>query len=258
MEVRQPWDRQEDESEKAFAAFVRYRDLGAERTLSGAYREQRGRKSEQQGRKPGAKGAQREPGRWRKWFNDFHWKARVSAWDQRLQSVEQQKRESEVEQRASEWARRREEVRESKWRLGEKMLKRAESMVDWPLAETKTERDGKTVILTPANWTRLHAAAALAREGNGLTREAVDSYTATQEDDGLAKRLTSLTDPASIAAAQQLLVQMEGVSGNDGDAPKRGTVETGSPSAASQRLLNALGIGKVVSAASGDDATPPR
>ncbi len=61
------WDRQPDETDKAFAAFAAYRDLGADRTVAKAI--------EALGKKPNYRSTCEA------WSRQWSWVARVGAWD---------------------------------------------------------------------------------------------------------------------------------------------------------------------------------
>lgn len=65
---RQPWDRREREPEKAYAAFVVFRDIGAGRTILEASRRQ-GKRSHR---------------RHEQWSSTWSWKSRAAAWDAHL------------------------------------------------------------------------------------------------------------------------------------------------------------------------------
>ncbi len=61
------WDKRENESDKAFAAFVEYRNMGTQRSLS-KVRDKIGKRS----------GYERQL---EKWSSAYSWQERVSAWD---------------------------------------------------------------------------------------------------------------------------------------------------------------------------------
>ena len=69
----QPWERQEGESSKAFAAFCAFRDLGPKRTILAAYVIYSGAQN-------GGKGS-KAPGFIGKWARDNEWHDRVQAFD---------------------------------------------------------------------------------------------------------------------------------------------------------------------------------
>ena len=65
-----PWERQQGESEKAFAAFVIYRDLGEKRTITEV-----------------AKKLTRSRQWINEWKDKWHWKERAALYDQEMQRV---------------------------------------------------------------------------------------------------------------------------------------------------------------------------
>lgn len=82
MEASQPWERQAGEGDKAWAAFVAFRDLGPRRTVVAALRSE--------GKNPGSLR------RWEKWASQFHWRERARAWDA---EVDRRSREAQVQAR---------------------------------------------------------------------------------------------------------------------------------------------------------------
>lgn len=73
---RRPWDQQDGESAKAFAAFRAYRDLGDERTQLKAFRAYSGNQS-----------VTSQPGYFRQWSASNDWPARVEAWDSEQERI---------------------------------------------------------------------------------------------------------------------------------------------------------------------------
>jgi hypothetical protein len=69
VDTRNKWDRLDGESDKAFAAFCVYRDLGAERSVDAAYQ------------KHSKTTSKTRPPHWLKWSAKYHWVDRVKAWD---------------------------------------------------------------------------------------------------------------------------------------------------------------------------------
>jgi hypothetical protein len=67
------WQRQPHESARAFEAFSRYRDQGANRSIARAWREHQGGKA---GPPPTC-----APGRWTRWSTQHHWTYRAEAYD---------------------------------------------------------------------------------------------------------------------------------------------------------------------------------
>lgn len=78
-----PWDRLEDETDRAFEGFTAWRLLGLRREMLAAYlstldedaREKRRAAADRIGQEISV------PGSWRRWKKKFDWKARVDAWD---------------------------------------------------------------------------------------------------------------------------------------------------------------------------------
>jgi hypothetical protein len=69
LEIK-PWDRQEDETPSAWAAFQVYRDMAPHtRALRGAYRAAKGQDKQNIG------------GTWKRWYKDNQWQARALAYD---------------------------------------------------------------------------------------------------------------------------------------------------------------------------------
>jgi len=82
---RKPWERQPDETDRAWAAFQVYRDLPpAERSFDAAWR------------KRYAKPAHHRCPQWyRIWAKQYDWKDRAAAWDRHLDDVERAATEAE-------------------------------------------------------------------------------------------------------------------------------------------------------------------
>jgi len=68
--MSQPWDRQEGETSKAYAAFVAYLELGPERSIDAAFRQQNGSRK-----------AAGRPFWWHRWSSKWSWVARAEAFD---------------------------------------------------------------------------------------------------------------------------------------------------------------------------------
>jgi hypothetical protein len=80
----EPWQRQDAETARAYAAFLRYRDMGPGRTLADAYRQASG------------KGKASAPsGQWTGWYAAHRWRERAEAWDAHLAILAQREREQE-------------------------------------------------------------------------------------------------------------------------------------------------------------------
>jgi hypothetical protein len=92
------FERQEKESEKAFAAFSIYLSMGHERSLAKV------------GAKLGKSKVMME-----KWCRRFHWPARVVAYADHMALVERESAEAMARVKAVDWAKRYQELREAEW-----------------------------------------------------------------------------------------------------------------------------------------------
>lgn len=98
------------ETDKAFAAFRKYMKLGPDRSI----------------RKLG-----RKCGKWRatfeKWSSKYQWQERAAAFDDHLTQIQQTEIEEHQRKDARKWADRLEQHRETRFRIGTLLLKRAEA-----------------------------------------------------------------------------------------------------------------------------------
>jgi hypothetical protein len=87
MTMTHVWERQDGEPDKAFAAFVTYRDAGRARSLDAVGRLVHGDRT---GRKRGS------TGRVRAWSTTWRWTERARAYDLHLDRLAREAREEEV------------------------------------------------------------------------------------------------------------------------------------------------------------------
>lgn len=177
---RKPWERREDESAPAFAAFVAFRDMEpAKRSLVDAYRIAKGKPEARQG-----------PGTWNTWRHKFTWDARSAAWDDHLVAEELEAIAAQRRRDAALWERRREKLRQDTHEISQALLRKAEDMLKYPLAQktTTTSEDGKTIttIVEPVRW-NLRDVARFLDTANEVGRLAADLPT--------AKTATELSGP---------------------------------------------------------------
>lgn len=135
---RHSFERRDDESEKAFAAFKVFLELGEARTVVEAYRQHSGNKT-----------AAQTPGYFSKWATDFDWFPRAADYDRHLFRAETKSIETE----RAKWARRRGELREQGWKAAQALFRRGFEIAALPVVEqtetTETiDEDGKTVHRT--------------------------------------------------------------------------------------------------------------
>jgi hypothetical protein len=135
---RHSWERRDDESEKAFAAFKVFLEMGEARTVRDAYRQVSGN--------PGASQA---AGYFSEWSSKFEWFPRAADYDRHLFRVEVRT----VETERAKWTRRRSALREDAWNDAAALRARARAILNLPLVETveqteTIEDEGKTVHRT--------------------------------------------------------------------------------------------------------------
>jgi len=206
------WDRQADERDKPWAAFVVFRDMGKDRNLLQAYRDTYGRQN-----------AKKAPGWYAAWAKKHDWRRRAAAWDAHLDQIAQDGVEDGVEEQGRrlgvEWRVRRSELMEVSARL----LRKAEQMLDFPIARqertTQTDEDGNAteiVIVNPARFTFSTAAKlaeASAKLGAIAAEKSLDPHRFGMNDDADIAAINSekqkamqrlLADPESRAALDVL------------------------------------------------------
>ena len=118
----------------------------------------------------------------KRWSRNHSWSQRSFAYDQHMAEVEQSALDEgarrEAEQKAAEWNARQERLREKEWAASEALIKRAETMLKWPVEEQRiVENNGqKITIIMPVKW-RASDIARLLREASKLGRLATGAET---------------------------------------------------------------------------------
>ena len=131
--------------------FTRFRLMGVARSVRQVYAEVR----ETRGK---SKRFKNVPGAWNRAVEIWQWRQRAEAWD-----AYQRER---MEER---WHERRDTLQEQEWAMAQRLIERAELMLQWPLQETEVRReeihdaDGNLVeihitVMAPAKWTPRDAA----------------------------------------------------------------------------------------------------
>ena len=202
MTTGQLWDRQPDESAKAYAAFTAYRDGGPQRSLRAT--------SKQLGRSRSLLNA---------WSARYGWVHRAEAYDAAQRAISQAAYEQGLREEAARWAERQNEQRDEEWAMARSLMSKAGAMLRFPLATARQEVDDEGRVITivnPAKWSMsdvprmVDVAARLARlsanmavPGGASTPDAVREEV-IQDADYIASVLTRLdeagqfdaTDPA--------------------------------------------------------------
>ena len=193
MEIRitpDPWERQPSESAQAFRAFASFRDLGATRTVSDAYRSQTGRPQ-----------AKRAPSWWTGWSAKFEWRPRAFAWDAEL---DRRGREAKIGA-IQEMNRRQAEMGREMQRLAGMALR-----VMRPITTETIDENGQVIRVLKTEITP-QALVALAKIGVELERlamgqatERIDMQVIEEQAEELAQRF-GLTKAEVLAEAEELL-----------------------------------------------------
>jgi hypothetical protein len=153
-----PFEQQENESAKAFAAFSLYLSLGEQRSL------------ESVSQKLGKSKALME-----RWSKRHHWSERVQAHGAHMATVEREATEALTREKSVEWAKRKQEIREREWEMHEKCLAAARRALTAFMEREK-------VYANLADIARiLEIASKLGRLASGL---ATDKTEVTGEDGG--------------------------------------------------------------------------
>ncbi len=161
------WERQPGESEKAYAAFVVYRDLGPGRTFEEAARlVYPSRDRVTAGQAEGERGAtvgqrsgntKRAPsGRVRAWASSWDWQWRAAAWDLHNENFAEEALKRHLAEEGQKRAERLLAHREKTLDLCQRLLDRVRGMVDFPIEEEVLETDPETgaavKVIKPGRW----------------------------------------------------------------------------------------------------------
>jgi hypothetical protein len=139
------------ESNKAFAAFRTYLEMGPQRSMA------------EVGRKLG-----KSEGLIERWSRKYDWAGRVSAYGAHLATVEREATEALVRVKSAEWLKRQQEVREREWEMHEKCIAAAKRAL-----AAFMERD--KVYANLADIARiLEVGSKMGRMASGLATETVE------------------------------------------------------------------------------------
>lgn len=139
-----PWERQENESPEAFAAFVAYRDGGPDRSQAKAARE-----------------IGKDPGLTNRWCTRHDWVARARDYDNHVARIEREERERVRARQAAKWELAKLEGAQQNIDLAGTLRERVRRMLSFPLTSQKTKKlvespDGRTIhqtiIIKPYRW----------------------------------------------------------------------------------------------------------
>lgn len=137
------WERQPGETTRYyqwFRIFLALPPLG--RSINRAWavaKEEYGTEKEFKG--PGGRPLVAVTAQWKTVARRFRWEDRAEAYDNYLSRMDEVR-----------WLARREELRSKEWEVAAKLLDRAEQMLKFPLAKSRTEADGRVTIIEPTDW----------------------------------------------------------------------------------------------------------
>lgn len=134
------WERQEDESARAYEAFAVYRDMGPERSLA--------KVAEMVGKST----AQME-----KWSRRHSWVDRTRALADRDEMIRREAIEEHLRGSAEDHARREAELRDKALEARELAMEKTLNVLRWPLAERRKVEEGPdgqqvTYLFLPSRW----------------------------------------------------------------------------------------------------------
>ncbi len=150
------WDCWQGETTQAYEAFPIYLTLGIDRSIAKV-----------------ASRVQKGESLVCRWSVMWHWLDRISEYDSHMLNVQVKAREKVVAETAALWERRKRDRAERAYRIGEKMVARAEEMIAMPLTRKRLDRDGKTIVVEPSKWT-LATACGMVKDGLMLQKLAQD------------------------------------------------------------------------------------
>jgi hypothetical protein len=158
-----PFEQQPRESNRAFAAFRAYLDLGPQRSLVTL------------GRKQG-----RKRSTYSRWCQKFDWPARVRAYTAHLALLERQTAEATAVRNGVDWAKRQEQQREEEWQTRTELLALAREVIArWKSPDEKNRlRCGSLEGIARL----LDLASRLGRVSSGLSLDPAHNAKPAEED----------------------------------------------------------------------------
>ena len=139
------YDREPDESAKAFAAWSVYRDLGPQRSLQSASELYYGHAGNVR--------------QFQRWSKRFGWRDRSKAYDLEREALRREAVQEYLRSEVEDYAAREARIQRGLLEVREVALEQAKAMLKWPLTEQRIvyeDEDGeeRTVIAMPAGWTK--------------------------------------------------------------------------------------------------------
>jgi hypothetical protein len=204
------WEQLIDETPKAYAAFVAYRDLGPQRSIHRAYIEFASKK----GRKGGKAGASKAPSHWEEWSSKYDWVTRAEAWDDERRRLAEELHKQVLKERI-------EKMIEDEYADYEQELDRFRRVRDQtPIYEheamKETSKDGTDENGKPIKTiTRVHTARLNVGAHRGLTRWRMHISALGRLNAGLPTSVTSSKVDAKVENVLTWKDAVEQARGND-------------------------------------------
>lgn len=145
----QDWDRLETESEAAYRAFRKFLELGPDRTVLRAYREQH----------PGKEDIEQVSGRWNSWLETYRWRSRALAYDHHQAAVARRGAERALEKNAERWENERTAWLNASMERAKKLAAKCDTLLAFPVTDTTAEVGGKPAVISPIGTLELQRAA---------------------------------------------------------------------------------------------------
>lgn len=155
------WDRRDNESAKAYAAFCEYRNMGVERSLNAV-----------------SQNLAKSLPFIKEWSSKHEWVKRAEEWDAHQEEKSRRSMEKARLEIENQWRDRQEQLRQQEWDYAQKLIEKAKAMLDFPLAQkqTKPDANGNVTIVNPARW-GFSDAARILDTASKLARLAADMNT---------------------------------------------------------------------------------
>ena len=87
-----------------------------------------------------------------RWSARYHWIERAELFEAEQSRMRLEEEIRGARRLAKNWAERSEAAADQEIKLGIALLKKAETMLEWPLSRQRVARDGTTTIIEPADW----------------------------------------------------------------------------------------------------------
>jgi hypothetical protein len=173
----QPWEQRPDESPRAYAAFVAYRDMGAARSVDATAAGIAGHQG----------GTKRAPGHFKRWSVEHQWSARARAYDEHQASLRQRGVEQATVKAGRDWGRRRDAYLEDEYRTWSRFARQAAMIGDLPPVRQVVEKDGRTTVYEPANVETIRQAAVIAEKASANLAAVIERGLALENESAIER-----------------------------------------------------------------------